>query len=196
MPLFTITTHNDNTLLYQDETCTFTQCLERAVEEQIDLSYANLANLNLSNANLDDARLNHANFSGSNLTGANLSEASLRYSDFSNAALFNTCLAYSDLSACTFKNTQFGATDIAASILDRSHFTGLSCYSLPFVTCKSMQGCVFETSSNGQKTLSKPPIVVYGLASTPLIISDSHVQKGHETPIPFPSQTQRAKTQP
>ena len=61
--------------------------LEKAVESDAVLRYADLSDANLGGANLIGANLGGANLSGANLSDANLGYAYLRYADLSGANL-------------------------------------------------------------------------------------------------------------
>lgn len=63
----------DNSIIAEDKN----KSLKVLVEENRDLSYANLFNANLSNADLSGANLSGADLSGANLYGADLFNANL-----------------------------------------------------------------------------------------------------------------------
>ena len=157
----------------------FKTCLEEAVKQKTPLFGIDLRNRNLSNANLDDGIFGYADFSGCNLTGANISESYCRNADFSGASLFNTCFAYSNMSDCNFTDTSFGATDMTGSILDRSQFSTLSAFSVDLGKTKQMEECVFIANDGTITELSEPPIVINGLNKAPIIITETHILKGH-----------------
>ncbi|MFK7839088.1 MAG: pentapeptide repeat-containing protein [Bdellovibrionales bacterium] len=156
----------------------FITCLEDAVLRKIPLHNINLNGKNLTNANLDDGLFANADFSNTNLTGVNLSESYCKGANFSNASLFNTCLAYSNLINCNFKGASFGATDMSAALLDQSEFSTLSAFSIDFTKTKQMRNCIFIDYDGCISTLSKPPIVITGIQSKPIILMDDQIYFG------------------
>lgn len=170
MRKYTIHSKNQTNPIFSGNFLTFSNCLEAAISDNVNLNHADLSNQNLSNANLDDAKLKYANFKGTNLTGANLSEAQLQGSDFSNAALFNTCMAYSQLQNCQFHFSRFGGTDMTASDLSFSHFKGLSFFKLNFADLYAMHDCTFQNAQDQIVKTSQPPIVIMGIKPKPLIL--------------------------
>ena len=157
----------------------FKTCLEEAVKRRTPLFDIDLRNKNLSNANLDDGIFGHADFTGCNLTGANLSESYCRGANFSGASLFNTCFAYANLTECHFLDTSFGATDMTGSIIDRSQFSTLSAFSINLNKAKQMNECIFIANDGTITELSEPPIVINGMNKAPIIVTKTHILKGH-----------------
>lgn len=180
MKFFSIRSIKNNEVLFEGRFYSFKTCVEQAVAEKMDLSYANLSNLDLSNANLDDARLAYANFSRANLTGANLSESNLAHANFDGAALYNVCFALSNLQMCNFENASFGATDITGANISCTKFSTLSCFTLGFIDAREMHGCVFKNPDGTTSKMSRPPIVINGLKTTPLIFMDRHIKAGQD----------------
>lgn len=181
MRVYTIQSTRNGNPLFEGTFNSFSACLEAAVNENINLDYANLRRQNLSNANLDDARLTHADFTGANLTGANLSEARLLGANLSGTALFNTCFAYSDLQHCIFEHSEFGGTDITGTNLSFSHFAGISCFALNFTDVMNMKNCTFKDTSGRLMKTSAPPVVIFGINSKPIIFMTEQItqdQKG------------------
>lgn len=174
MPIIKLQETNTGKALYAGLYADLKECLEHAVEKNIDLTGINLSYTNLSNANLDGARMAKACFYNANLSGANLSEATLDSADFRNASLYNTCLCESSLKNCNFEDACFGATDIDSSALCYSRFSTYSAFTLPFRRAENMQGCVYRSIHGQTIQMSAPPIVIEGL-SIPLVITDHHV---------------------
>ena len=91
---------------YESDNATMKKAVEAAVDDNAnlsganlrdaDLSGANLRDANLSGADLRDANLRDANLSGANLSGANLSGANLRDADLSGADLRDAAIYCSD----------------------------------------------------------------------------------------------------
>lgn len=181
MQHFALKTHTNQSPLFEGHFTTLTECLERAVQKQINLSHINLANQNLTNANLDNAKMPHANFNGTNLTGTNLSESNLHGATYQNAELYNTCLSYSDISNCDFRNTNFGATLIEGCKIQSSKFSTSSCFDLDFRNTENMKGCVFEDLEGEKHAMSFQPIIFKGLMNKPIAILDHTIAIGTKT---------------
>lgn len=173
-------------ILYQGPFHSLKDCLEQAVQENVDLKGADFRHCNLSGATLDDARLGNADFSGANLSGANLSESVLDSCLFVNANLVDTCLSYSRLNGSDFQGARFGATDIAGAQLSLCTFSGLSTFSLDFMSADSMQGCIYIHHSGQEIIMQHPPKVLKGLLHTPVIMFDGQVLIGSHC-LSFPS---------
>lgn len=154
-------------------------CLEAAVDQNTNLSHANLSQMNLANGNFDGAYMPYALFSGTNLTGANLSEATLNGSIFDHTDLYNTCLCYSNLSNCDFTDSNFGGTDIAGADISYSKFSALSCLDLHFTTTENMIGCTYVNTAMEVCSMSNRPVVIKGMLSTPIIIFDTMIKVGN-----------------
>jgi hypothetical protein len=180
MQHYTIQSYKTKMPIFEGRFRSLCACLEAAVEENINLGHANLRNKNLTNACLDNALMPGADFTHANLTGANLSESVLRGAKFSGATLYNTCLACSDLRGAVFEDASFGATDITDSNLSQCSFSTLSCFSLDFSQVRTMQGCTFKNPDGSTSIMSRPPVVITGLGSMPLIFMDNHIKLGHD----------------
>lgn len=173
--------HKDTkTIIYSGLFGDIKECLEHAICQNIDLSYADLSHANLAHANLDGGRFSHARFFGSNLVGANLSETVLDHADFRNAALQNACLCESALKNVNFEGAFFGGTDIAYSTLNLCRFSTLSAFSLNFKEARDLSGCVFKTADLQTLQISTPPITISGLEYN-LILTDNHIIIGGQS---------------
>jgi hypothetical protein len=179
MKFFQIRSLRKKHVLFEGHFLSFKACVETAIHEKADLTGADLRHKNLQDANLDAAHMPHADFTGTNMAGANLSECVLNGAILCNAALYNTCMAYSDLRDCDFSGAAFGATDIAGSLLSGSTFTTLSCFTLDFKTTRGMNNCRFVDKDGTSSHMSRPPVVIYGLAALPLVLLDRHIRCGH-----------------
>ena len=175
---YTIYGRKNGAVLYQGRFSNFKSCVESALSDMCDLSYADLRYQDLSNVMLDDTNLLHADFTGSNLTGANLSEANLRACIFTDTALFNTCFAYSDLQSTNFSGASFGGTDITGCNMSFAAFSTLSWTNLDFAKVRLMKDCSFQVGASTIK-LSKPPVVIKGLGRKPIIFIGNKVCYGH-----------------
>lgn len=181
MRIYTIQSTQNKKSLFEGYFESFQSCLETAVNENIDLSHADLKQKNLCNSNLDDARLMHADFTGANLSGTNLSEARLTGANFSGAALFNTCFAYSDMQHCHFEHSDFGATELTGANLSFSNFAGLSCFSLDFMNVFAMKACTFKDTSGRLMKTSAPPVVILGINTNPIIFMNEQIEANAQT---------------
>lgn len=164
--------NNHGEIIFEGAFKTFSECLERAVLDCVDLNDADLSYKNLSNVCLDDAKLVGANFTGSNLSGANLSEANLNQASFVNASLYNSCFAFSEMNDCRFEGASFGGEDIFASYISGSTFDGESFLGLDFRRVKAMDKCVYRLKGYALIEFSRPPIVIRGLKDFPITIFD------------------------
>jgi len=81
---------------HESDNATMKKAVEAAVDDNANLSGANLRDADLSGADLRDADLSGANLSGANLSGADLSGADLRDADLSGADLRDAAIYYSD----------------------------------------------------------------------------------------------------
>ena len=174
-----IKSYKTHKILFSGYYSSVTECIEDAVTQKVDLSFADLSNQNLSNGNFDGAKLSGALMSGANLTGANFSESNLQNVLFTDTSLYNTCFCYSDLSASNFKNASFGATDIAGCDLRECEFSTLSCFSLDFTSIKTMHGSTYHSSNGTLCAMSSRPIVMNGILNSPIIIMDHVTKIGH-----------------
>lgn len=198
MKQYDLTTHTEKRILFSGKYTDFRECLEHAISKNTDLSNINLRERNLSNGNFDGAYMPSAQFSGANLSGTNLSECCLHGSSFHHASLHNTCLCYSDLRACDFRDADFGATDISGADIGFSRFSTLSCFDLAFTDAQNMLGCAFESPEGHFCKMSRHPIVLRGILSTPIVIMDQTVKIGpnilsRETyePLALPQKTEK-----
>ncbi len=178
MQNFVLNNYTDNKELFSGGYSSFIECLEDAIEQNIDLSSIDLKNKNLSNANLDGANMPMAYLAGANLTGANLSEANLRNSVFYNCSLYNTCLSYSNLQGCDFRDANFGATLIEGANIQKCIFSTLSCFDLDFYFTDNMSGCLFVTADGAPHNMSNPPIILRGLMNTHIVVLDNTIKIG------------------
>lgn len=179
-------------ILFQGDFEDIKQCLETAVSQRIDLSYADLENAKLINANLDGGIFKGACFDGANLAGANMSEAYLSGASFRGAALHNTCMAESIMRGCDFVGAAFGATEIAGADISSSMFSTSSCFTLDFALVEDMRGCCFQTLDGLLCQMSKPPTVVRGEWGYPIAVMDHHVKVGaHVRLLPCSSAANR-----
>ncbi|KKN59955.1 hypothetical protein LCGC14_0537050 [marine sediment metagenome] len=82
---------------------TVKKTLEKAVDEKVDLSFADLRFADLSSAYLVFAKLRFAELREADLSSANLSFADLRFADLHSADLRSTDLSFAKLSHATFR---------------------------------------------------------------------------------------------
>ena len=73
---------------YESDNATMKKAVEAAVDDNADLSGANLSGADLSGANLSGADLRDANLSGADLSGADLRDADLSGADLRDAAIY------------------------------------------------------------------------------------------------------------
>ena len=82
---------------YESDNATMKKAVEAAVDDNANLSNADLRGADLSDANLSGADLSDANLSNANLSDANLSDANLSNANLSDANLSNADLRGADL---------------------------------------------------------------------------------------------------
>lgn len=168
MDLYEIKTITGHTI-YHGKFKNFSSCVERAIEEKIDLSYANLRYANLQNINMDGLTMTNIDFTGTNLHGANLSECALFQCCFDNADLTATEYSQSEIKNSSFLNSQFGNTNINHSQIIKSLFGGETCLDLNFINAKIISKCIYIDCDGHPNIFSAPPIVIKGLRKTPII---------------------------
>lgn len=161
--------------VFKGQFSTYKSCLEMAITDNVNLNNIDLKHQNLMGANLDGADFSRCDFSHANLTNANLSETNISDSIFHHTDLYNTCLAESTLQNCDFRDTNFGATHIYDSDLSGSHFSSLSCFSLPFMEAKTMDECLFWTAHKEKVFMTSPPVVIRGISPHPIIFLDDKI---------------------
>lgn len=181
MPYFELLNHATKNVIFCGQYPSFHDCLERAIKENISLSYIDLSHKNLTNISLDGAHMPNALFDGANLTGANMSEANLTQSSFKDCALFNCCFSYSNIEHSNFKGAYFGATLIEGANISGCIFSTLSCFDLEFMHVHNMSGCLFVMPDNSAHPMTKHPIVFKGVMNTPIIILDHVIKIGAKT---------------
>jgi len=179
MKLYQLRSTQNKKILFEGKFETFKDCVESAVLQKIPLPYIDLSHQNLTNANLDDAIMPHADFTQSNLSGANISEAYVSGARFTNASLYNTCFCDSNLAGSNFNGAFFGGTDIFGSIISRSQFSTLSAFSLDFTAARQMNDCIYITAQGQICRMSRPPIVISGIARKPIVVMDDTIKAGN-----------------
>ena len=93
-------------LLYEADTNSLRECVEKAARAGANLSRANLSRANLFGANLYEANLSMANLSGAYLSMANLSRANLSMADLSRANLSRANLSMANLSMANLSGAE------------------------------------------------------------------------------------------
>lgn len=158
------------------------EALEKAVSENVSLSYADLTRARLDNANLDGADLRHAGLEGASLAGANLSEADLSHANLRGVDFTTTCLCESRLVDTDFTNASFAATLITGATIDNCIFSCASALNLPFIEAKTGRNIL---ELDGKVTLfSGAPMVISGLPKrvaildTMVVIGDRFYPRG------------------
>ena len=152
--------------------------LEAAVADGVILDGADLRGANLSCAALDGARLRHVNLVDANLTGANLSEAWLEECHMRGTVMHGVCLCESTVMRCDLSAAVFGGTDLAGARLVNCAFSTISALQMDFVSCATIEDCLFHDEATGVASLfAQPPVHISGL-ELPVTIMDTHVRIG------------------
>ena len=97
---------------YESDNATMKKAVEAAVDDNANLSGADLRDADLSGADLRDADLSGANLSGANLSGANLSGADLRDANLSGADLRDADLSGADLRDADLRDADLSGADL------------------------------------------------------------------------------------
>jgi hypothetical protein len=131
-------------VLYECSCNTYKEALEKAVRDNVDLSFAELSGLNLAGADLKGANLENADlsctnckatiFHGANLKNAFFEDVIAHYSNFINANLRKAYLG------CTiFRNSTFNYADLTGAYFEHSNLRGatFNCTNLCDVSFKS-----------------------------------------------------------
>lgn len=167
------------TILFEGHFNNDKDCLEAAIQENVNLDYADLSSKNLSQANLDGLQISHGDFHGSNLQGCNISEASIRHCRFDNANMISSCLAESDIQSSYFHHTEFGANITTDLNLESCRFSGLSFANMRLSPARRIKNCGYQTNDNTILLFSKTPIVIEGAFDVAFILFDHHCLIGH-----------------
>ena len=123
--------------------------VEEAVNKNVKLNRANLANANLANAYLRGANLANANLIGANLANADLIGANLRDAELAGANLSDADLYRANLTQANLSDANLYNTNLEKVILDMAYLVGaknipyipLSCPSEgAFVAWKKVEG--------------------------------------------------------
>lgn len=142
----------DGHVLYETDSSSISQCLSKAVREQVNLYEANLSGINLTGINLVGARLIKADLSNTLLADADLSHAFLCEADFKDANLNGTSLIGANLD-----NTDLSMARIAGANFSYAYISNT----------KIREGVVVH----------RPPLHIYGL-QWPITIWDGLMQIG------------------
>ncbi len=124
----------DGQMIYSAETNSWKECVEKAVQEDIDLSYAHLANTDLRAAKLTGARLHGVCLEGADLYMAHLQNADLSAANLKYVVLVDADLRNANLSGAVLINTVLRGADLRGADLD---------YSMWFFGCETF-GCIAD----------------------------------------------------
>lgn len=180
MKTITIRHYESFQIIYQCKINDIKQCLEKAIQENIDLDGADLRNKDLRNINLDGTSLKNIQFQNCDLTGANISEATLDHCNFSYAKLIDCCLYETEIKHCHFKETFFAATDITMASFHNCNFSGTNFKSLNFTDHTRITECHYLSEDNYLCSINKAPMNITGFGS-PILITDEHIITREQT---------------
>ena len=150
----------------------FTQCVEHAVSDGVCLDGVNITGQNMSCANIDDAQMSGAYCKNVNFNGANLSEGVFDNADFTNCDLTNVCFAVSSLMDVDFTNASFDGTDVTDAVFRHCRFSCPSVFNVQWHRAAVFSDCAFMDDEFGLIRMSRPPIIIQGLAQTIVIMDD------------------------
>ena len=108
---------------YESDNATMKKAVEAAVDDNANLSGADLSGADLSGANLRDADL-----SGANLRDANLSGADLRDANLSGADLRDANLSGADLSGADLRDANLSGANLSGADLSGADLSGAAIY--------------------------------------------------------------------
>jgi hypothetical protein len=149
-------------VLFSLKTNSLKMCVETAINEKADLSFANLrsANLssaNLSSANLSGADLSFADLSSANLSSANLSGANLRRADLSFADLSSANLSSANLRSANLSGATTDKRYIQTSCIGFRKATTIYCFDDDKIWCGCFAGTLYEFEKQVNKTHKDNP---------------------------------------
>ena len=131
-------------VLYECSCNTYKEALEKAVRDNVDLSFANLSGLNLAGANLKGANLENADFSCTNCKAVIFQEANLKYAFFEDALapysnFINANLRKAYLGCTIFRNSTFNYSDLTNACFEYSdlYYAAFNCANLCDVNFKT-----------------------------------------------------------
>ena len=102
---------------YESDNATMKKAVEAAVDDNANLSGADLRDADLSGADLRDADLSDANLSGADLRDADLSGADLRDADLRDADLSGADLRDADLSGADLRDADLRDADLSGAAI-------------------------------------------------------------------------------
>ena len=111
----------DNSIIYECEAVNLTDIVLKAIQEKVNLRYADLSNANLSYADLSNADLSYADLSNADLSYADLSYADLSYAYLSNANLRYAYLSNADLRYADLSNANLSYANLRYAYLSNAN---------------------------------------------------------------------------
>ena len=173
----------DGGVILEGPYTTIRKATEKAVQEGIDLSFANFRKADFKDAELDGISAPGACFWGADLSGANVSDAYLHDCDFRLSLLKRACLSDSIFSHCDFRGASF-----ASVILDGADFSGsqLNCPQFlkqDFSQIQSLRNVTYHHLGEVACRFDRAPVYVRGLGAD-IVFLDHHIKIG-ETVVPI-----------
>ena len=120
--IFEIKRTESGMVIFSCEAKTFKECLEKAVSQGVDLSFADLSGQDLSGANLSRAKMIFANLSWSDLSNAQMALSMCSFADFTSAKMEHTCLRNSEIKEANFTRANMRYAVASGSCLYGSKF--------------------------------------------------------------------------
>ena len=102
---------------YESEKATIKDAVEKAIEENISLRFANLSSADLRSANLSSANLSSADLRSANLYSADLRSANLYSADLYSAYLYSADLRSADLRSADLRSADLSSADLLSADL-------------------------------------------------------------------------------
>jgi hypothetical protein len=106
---------------YESEKATIKDAVEKAIEENISLRFANLSSADLRSANLSSANLSSADLRSANLYSADLRSANLYSADLYSAYLYSADLRSADLRSADLRSADLRSANLSSANLSSAN---------------------------------------------------------------------------
>ena len=120
--IFEIKRTDSGRVIFSCEAKTFKECLEKAVSQGVDLSYANLSGQNLRNAMLYRSMMKNADFSFSDLSGARMSRSVCSHANFARSKMIRADVRCAEMSGADFMHANMRYILACGAYFTDAHF--------------------------------------------------------------------------
>ncbi len=166
-------------VLFYSTDKTLKSTIEAAVQEGVDLSYANLRSAKLKGAALDGLKAQGACFWGADLTGADVGLADLRACDLRAVEMKNTCLAETNLSGADLRGAYFEGCLLEGAVFDDVRLSCPSFWNCGLQNLKSFKGLIYVHEGDVEIPIKSNPLVIHGLNQN-LVLLEEYFLWGRE----------------